>query len=148
MSQDPVNSTTFKLIRRNNAQSRRLGVMTKADLISEDDPTSHQQWLSMLNAASNNGLVRLPLQKLREQFRGYLLAMKPRVILSDASDYPDVIDLGSEDESQSDRSPPQPLSRNLSGGKKRPQELPFNTPSKKPRKNTGGITNYSYQPRG
>ncbi|PHH53575.1 Interferon-induced GTP-binding protein Mx [Ceratocystis fimbriata CBS 114723] len=259
MNQDPVNSTTFKLIRRNNAQSRTLGVMTKADLISEDDPTSHQQWLSMLNGENNmrtghgyfvtsrqsnksleeqnrwenrffegssmrwpviftpfverTGVGRLrkhlsemlfkaltdsmpaiknqvmsrydsacrefqalpeaprniemeinrslfafvanvkagmnhpdfssALQKLCEQFRGYLLAMKPRVILSDASDYPDVIDLGSEDESQSDRSPPQPPSRNLSGGKKRPQEPPFNTPSKKPRKDTGGITNFS-----
>ncbi|KKF92460.1 Interferon-induced GTP-binding protein Mx [Ceratocystis platani] len=205
MNQDPVNSTTFKLIRRNNAQSRTLGVMTKADLISEDDPTSHQQWLSMLNGENNmrtghgyfvtsrhmpaiknqvisrydsacrefQALPEAPrniemeinrslfafvanvkagmnhpdfssaLQKLCEQFRGYLLAMKPRVILSDASDYPDVIDLGSEDESQSDRSPPQPPSRNLSGGKKRPQEPPFNTPSKKPRKDTGGITNFS-----
>ncbi|KKA28485.1 hypothetical protein TD95_003217 [Thielaviopsis punctulata] len=53
MNQDPVNSTTFNLIRRYGAQERTLGVITKADLVPED-PASHHQWLSMLNGARNN----------------------------------------------------------------------------------------------
>ncbi len=46
MNADPENSSTFSLIRRQRAQARTVGVMTKADLLPAG---GHAQWLSMLD---------------------------------------------------------------------------------------------------
>ena len=45
MNSDPDNSSTLNIIRRENAQDRTVGVMTKADLLP---PGSQHQWLSVL----------------------------------------------------------------------------------------------------
>jgi len=45
MNSDPENSSTLTIIRRENAQERTVGVLTKADLLP---PGSQKQWLSVL----------------------------------------------------------------------------------------------------
>ncbi|EON97208.1 putative dynamin family protein [Phaeoacremonium minimum UCRPA7] len=45
MNGDPENSSTLKIIRRAKAQKRTLGIMTKADLLSDGDQS---KWVDML----------------------------------------------------------------------------------------------------
>ena len=47
MNADPETSSTFSIIRRLKAQSRTIGVMTKADLLPRD-PGASSQWMAML----------------------------------------------------------------------------------------------------
>ncbi|KAL2759344.1 hypothetical protein ACRALDRAFT_1079495 [Sodiomyces alcalophilus JCM 7366] len=48
MNADPETSSTLSIIRELKAQSRTIGVMTKADLLPNDGYQSHSQWLSIL----------------------------------------------------------------------------------------------------
>ncbi|KAI6383257.1 hypothetical protein MCOR25_000177 [Pyricularia grisea] len=45
MNSDPENSSTLAIIRKEGAQDRTVGVLTKADLLP---PGNHEQWLGML----------------------------------------------------------------------------------------------------
>lgn len=45
MNSDPENSSTLAIIRKEAAQNRTVGVLTKADLLP---PGNHEQWLGML----------------------------------------------------------------------------------------------------
>lgn len=47
MNADPETSSTFSIIRAQNAQSRTIGIMTKADLLPPG-PSASTQWTSML----------------------------------------------------------------------------------------------------
>lgn len=47
MTDDPVNSTAFDLIRRAGAESRTVGVLTKPDRVQSGE--SLEQWIQMLN---------------------------------------------------------------------------------------------------
>lgn len=47
MTDDPVNSTAFDLIRRAGAESRTVGVLTKPDRVQSGE--SLEQWVQMLN---------------------------------------------------------------------------------------------------
>ncbi|EFX02507.1 dynamin family protein [Grosmannia clavigera kw1407] len=47
MNADPETSSTFSIIRAQNAQSRTIGIMTKADLLPPG-PSAPSQWTSML----------------------------------------------------------------------------------------------------
>jgi GTPase SAR1 family protein len=52
MNQDTENSLALKLIRRQRAENRCIGVMTKADLLPKDDDAA-KNWLAMLDGQAH-----------------------------------------------------------------------------------------------